>query len=506
MARKRVCKLISSTGDKKGLSTMVVTVLIIGLVIVALGIVWQIVSGILKSSQEDVDFSQSKINLKISAVFVDSSSVLLKINRLTGPGDMNGLNFIFSDGVSSEIVRNISPLEELEEKTFSLVLDKLKYQNLKTVSIAPMVILSSGKERVGNILDTYTIKSGNYNESFYGPSPGAEECDLDTPCRSDFAGDKVCNLTTGNISINWHVFSCTWGRCIDNIDVRPFESCLSDGCYVGNATCKSYPECTSLSDCREAFKSFAFCDDITGDVYEFLTNYSCDSGNCLEDTSKNLVHDCLYGESAGCIPGIPGTDADCNWSLECDNNEDCDTDGAIAGLDFCFSGEEVWMKWKDNYCSATGNHMCEHNIIDKPKEDCSEKEGNWSCLNGECIEYIECTQDSHCNPEGTCGKRCVDQKCVVENPVNSGIVASIWPPDMSEYFDSSSLPTVDADYVDNFAKFTSGNEERCLLVKEHVYPTLPGANAYLRFDVKMSSVAPGDSYEVWETRFNCECV
>jgi len=504
MTKREPKKLISSTMKKRGLSTMVVSVLIVGLVLVAVGIVWQIISGVLKSSQEDADFAQSKINLKISSVFVDSSSVLLKVNRLTGTGNMNGLNFVFSDGVSSEIIKNVSSFEELEEKTFYLVLEKLKYQNLRTVSIAPMIILSSGKERVGNILDTYNIKSGNYNRSFYDwSSAGEGECDLDTDCPAEEQGSSVCNSTTGNVSALWKVYSCNWGSCIENQEFRPFFSCYSNGCFVENATCKDSPECVIPSDCGvDGRIGFLFCDAISGDVYENFVKYSCIDYKCSNEISEQRRSDCLYGGSAGCISGTEETDAYCDGNLECDLESDCEVDDFITDSEFCMENE-VWVDWKDNFCS---NHYCVNNLIQKFKQNCSVIEGNWSCIGGECIEYIECTQDSHCNPEGTCGKRCIDQKCVVENPVNSGIVTSIWPPDMSEYFDSSSLPTVDADYVGNFAKFTSGNEGRCLLIKEHVYPTPPGVNAYLRFDVQMSAVAPGDNYEVWETRFNCECV
>jgi len=59
--------------------------------------------------------------------------------------------------------------------------------------------------------------------------------------------------------------------------------------------------------------------------------------------------------------------------------------------------------------------------------------------------------------------------------------------------------------VNYFVKFTSGNEGRCLRIKEHVYPTPPGVNSYLRLDVTSTGILPGDSYEVWRTKTNCEC-
>ena len=190
MEKKVPQKLISSTMKKKGLSAAVVSVLIMGLVFVAAGIFWLIISGILESSGEEADFGQSRINLKISSVLIDSSSISIKVTRLTGLGNMSGINFVFSNGISSEIVRNISSLEELEEKTFNLSLSKLEYSNLRSVSVAPMIILPSGSERVGNILDTYLIITGNYNDGF-SISDGEEDCITSADCLNDEERDSI---------------------------------------------------------------------------------------------------------------------------------------------------------------------------------------------------------------------------------------------------------------------------------------------------------------------------
>jgi hypothetical protein len=494
MNGKGSLKLISSTMKKKGLSTVVVNVLMVGLILVAMGILWQIISGIMESSKEDAEFSQSKLSLKINSVFIDSSSVSLKISRLTGPGELEGLRFVFYDGISSELVENLTPLEELEQKTFYLALEKLRYSNLKTVSIAPIFILSSGNKRVGNILDTYTIRPENYNFSFYGDMGLSGFCESDANCSSDEPGSSACNTTLGDIVTYWTDYSCVLGNCVSIQEPRLAENCL-DGCYIENATCVHSSECSFFSDCGvDGIWGFPFCD--SGDLYENVIEYSCDDGFCSNEISQRMRQ---YCDEWGCTMGE--TEGECNPGLDCIEDSDCMVDSFILGSEYC-EGSEIWGDWRDDSC--LDNH-CVNYVSQIFQQDCSEIEGVWDCIGGECIEYIECTQDSHCNPVGTCGRRCVDQECVVENVVNSGIVNSIWPSNIAEYFDSSSLPTSGDSYVGKFVKFTSGSEGRCLGVREHVYPTPPGIYSYLRMDVPATLVAAGNNYEVWETRFNCEC-
>lgn len=498
---------------KRGLSTLVVTILIVSLVLVALGIVWQIVAGVLESSKEDVSFGQSKINLKLSSVFIESSLLSLKVSRLTGPGEMDGLKFIFSDGKNSEDIDETVPLEELEEKTFSLSLSKLDYEKLKTVSVAPMITLPSGKKRVGNILDTYTIRPENYDPEDYGDIPleegeeesenGGEEdfCTTDLDCPYEEEGSAEC--IDGNISVHFTVYSCdVLGMCVSNDVTRLFEYCFS-GCYTENATCigSSSLVCSEDSGCSEdGALGVPFCEEISSDIYQNYIDYSCVSGFCSNKIVPQMVQDC---EDRGCpLELIPG---ECNPGPECVSDSDCEPDSFIEESEQCI-GNEVWIDWKDNFCSE---NVCSNSITQFPKEegDCSEKEGEWICFEGECMEYIECTEDEHCNLGDACGRICFNGACIVEVPTNPGVVSSIWPFGMGEYFDSPDIPTRDFEdyFLGNFVKFTSGNEGRCLLVKEHVYPTPPGVNAYLRFDVKTTAIAPGDSYEIWKLKLNCEC-
>jgi len=479
--------------NKRGLSTLVVTILVISLSIIAIGIIWQVISGILSSSKEDADFNNLRLNMRISSVFIGTSYVSLKVSRLTGVGDIEGLKFVFYDGVRSESIENLTSLEELEERTFRFVLTDLQYSELKKVSVAPIIALSSGKTRVGNVLDTYTIKSGNYNQT--GNTGGDQICSELNPCPADSEGSSECNTTTGNISSYWTVFDCVFGECISDEVLRLAEICPNE-CYVQNATCIAPPSCSQPSDCGVDYQlGPSFCENVSGDIYVEYVNYSCSLGFCSNQINQQRIVDC---EDRGCFTGLGG--AECNPGLECVGDEDCDPDSFIIGSERCV-GNEVWIERKDNFCSSNN---CTNNITLVLKEggNCSAKAGNWSCLGGWCIENVECTLDAHCNPGGTCGKMCVNRTCVTEYFNNSGIVSSIWPPNLGEYFDSPNLPTSGISYVNYFVKNVLG---RCFRVREHVYPSSPGANSYLRLDVANTSIQSEDTYQVWKTKLNCEC-
>ncbi|MCK4647593.1 hypothetical protein KAT24_01535 [Candidatus Pacearchaeota archaeon] len=57
--------------NKKGLSAIITTMLVVLLVLVAVGIVWAVVSGLLRSGAEDVELSAKCLNVDIRATAVN---------------------------------------------------------------------------------------------------------------------------------------------------------------------------------------------------------------------------------------------------------------------------------------------------------------------------------------------------------------------------------------------------------------------------------------------------
>src|SRR3990167_7168589 len=147
---------------KRGLSGIVTTLIIILLVLVAVGVIWVVVKNLVQKGSEQVELGQFALDLQIKSAQVEDGNVtVVVVKRNPGEGEFVGMNFVFSDGQNSETIRQNISLQELEEKSFTFTLTKINTSNLKTVSVAPIYQLDSGKETVGNTVATFDVpKSG----------------------------------------------------------------------------------------------------------------------------------------------------------------------------------------------------------------------------------------------------------------------------------------------------------------------------------------------------------
>lgn len=89
--------------NRKGMSTVVVTVIMIALVLVAVGIVWAVISGIIESTADDAEVSQACLGASI--VIRDAScsggECQARVERAgTGNTEINSLEYVFTGGDS----------------------------------------------------------------------------------------------------------------------------------------------------------------------------------------------------------------------------------------------------------------------------------------------------------------------------------------------------------------------------------------------------------------------
>lgn len=151
-------RIFSLFKNRKALSDVITTLIIILLSLVALGIIWIVVSNILQSSSEQVEIEQFTVGMNIKSVkFLENNGVSITLKRESGKGEFIGLNFIFSDGKESEVVRKNITMKELETQTFNFTLTKLNIEDLKVISVAPIFKLASGKEKQGSVAGTYSV-------------------------------------------------------------------------------------------------------------------------------------------------------------------------------------------------------------------------------------------------------------------------------------------------------------------------------------------------------------
>tara|TARA_Y100000310_G_scaffold107162_1_gene105593 strand:+ start:6330 stop:7418 length:1089 start_codon:yes stop_codon:yes gene_type:complete len=148
--------------NKKGISTIIVSLIMIVLVLAAISIVWVVVSNILSGESERASSSLGQIflGLNIEKVLVeDNGDVSVNVKRKAGEGNLVGLKFVVSDGTNSEVIerKNIN-LAELGEKKFTLTSAELSSLSfVKEVSIAPITESDSGKESVGNVVNSHVL-------------------------------------------------------------------------------------------------------------------------------------------------------------------------------------------------------------------------------------------------------------------------------------------------------------------------------------------------------------
>lgn len=197
------------TKNRKGLSTIVVTLIIILISLVAIGIVWVVVRNVLSSGSKDVSLGKFTVNLGIRNAYEQAGNISVDIRREVGKGELVKIKFILSDGKNSETITQDASLGELENKVFSIHPTQLAPTLVARVSVAPVFKTTEGTENVGEITSTYNLVSG-------GTAPGVNDtgptCVPQCPAEWQCGTDPICGQECG---------SCGAGTCINHICVPP---------------------------------------------------------------------------------------------------------------------------------------------------------------------------------------------------------------------------------------------------------------------------------------------
>ena len=108
--------------NKKGLSAIIGTLLIILLVIVAVGIIWVVIRGTLEGGVEDLDIGAKCLDssIKVTAADCSGATCLVTVQRETGADAIDGIRAIVSDGSASEYFDREGNLEALGIATLTV--------------------------------------------------------------------------------------------------------------------------------------------------------------------------------------------------------------------------------------------------------------------------------------------------------------------------------------------------------------------------------------------------
>ena len=175
----------------------------IAFALIAIGIVWVVISNILDKNQEDIEAGLSNVELDIvdSSVVIAAEGVSFQLKRDIGKGDLVKVKFVFvGDGKTEVLERNMTT-GELDRKSFSFdVSDFEKIETIEKISVAPIIRLESGRESLRDIADIYII-TGNENDDFVE----IEEEEIEDGCTEDddcsngeicYEGDCIGGATT----------------------------------------------------------------------------------------------------------------------------------------------------------------------------------------------------------------------------------------------------------------------------------------------------------------------
>ena len=355
--------------NRRGLSAVVTTLIIILLALVAIGTLCAVVGSLISEGTGDIGLEQFTLDLSIKNAYIDTAdldNIKVRVRRNVGAGEITGIRFIFFNGVDSIAVSKETSLTELGEQTFSFTPIELEDINEgDSVSIAPLFESGSGKEKTGAVTDTAQIRSG---------APGG-------------SGIPECNDGIDNDSDN----------LTDGFDLGCEDLEDNDETNCGDAVCEGAETCSSCSlDCGSC--NGASC-SVNGD---------CASGNCFRDSdfdgyaatsgakickaSASSGTDCNDGDSTRWRNRYLDGDGDSYGvgSLVCvgnhggyaDNNNDCYDSNSNAK-----PGQTTY------FATDRGDGSFDYNCVGG-----EQKETNWNCVT--TMDWSGCAANK---PSGTTG-------------------------------------------------------------------------------------------------------
>ena len=145
--------------NKRGLSAIVATLIIILLVLVAVGIIWVVVRNLLQEGAEQIDISTKCIAVDLRAVSVvpvvgSPESYFVTLRRTAGGEAIGGIKIVLFNETANSGVLNFTALLELETKTETFAAGVTNANKLEYTAYFED---TSGNERLCAQTNSYTI-------------------------------------------------------------------------------------------------------------------------------------------------------------------------------------------------------------------------------------------------------------------------------------------------------------------------------------------------------------
>lgn len=316
--------------NKRGLSGVITTILIIALCIVFIIAVFAVVNTFLKKGAGQISLSKLTVDVKIKSASINYTTNLasVRVKRNIGPGEMVGLKFIFYDNRNSDVIeRRVTNFNELAERTFDINLSlegpDLVIRKVYKVSIAPIIKLESGEESIGNIADTYSGLDKNVSVQ---TSEEPFICYENLDCGEDYflEGTKYCG-SDSNVYQYKKIYSCLLGFCYNHIEGVLFEDCpalcYNGICIAENISCTNETVATACG--VSGLSGFKKCSQDNKNVVQDYKLFECINQQCSMTVTQQIIETCNGTEI--CFFG------ECFVPLECTKSSDCDPGKVCVG-------------------------------------------------------------------------------------------------------------------------------------------------------------------------------
>jgi hypothetical protein len=116
------------------------------------GVLWKVFDEDKELETEEVNISESKLDLKIENVLVEEDNLIIEVKR-EGFGDLKGVKFIFEDENASFTFERFTSIENLGSQMFSFNLSELNLGLIKSIRIIPLVENFGEEKREENFTD-----------------------------------------------------------------------------------------------------------------------------------------------------------------------------------------------------------------------------------------------------------------------------------------------------------------------------------------------------------------
>ena len=147
--------------NKSGMSTIIVTIIMIVLVLVAVGVIWSIVNGILEEGASDIGLGAKCLNVNLVATKMVCAGATcdVTLNRKAGGEDIGGAKLIFSNSGSGNVGTTVEDvlgnIPQLGTTIASSITHGLTGEQPDTVEVAVYFLSDSGSEEICSQTKTF---------------------------------------------------------------------------------------------------------------------------------------------------------------------------------------------------------------------------------------------------------------------------------------------------------------------------------------------------------------